>query len=109
MAALKHNSLTTQQFLSQIKALIFLISLVLLIGTLSFMYLTRINPTGAFILTIETLAGGGKSGNGELLSIPGTNQLQIGLHLLGAIIIWFAIWTSFGLAVEGKFGEFFKE
>jgi len=58
-------------------------------------------PTGAFFTSIEALAG--KAQTAE------PHSLVIGLNLFGAILIWFAIWTAFGLAVEGRFGEFLKE
>jgi len=105
MATSKSKFSTTEQFLGQIKALVILVVLVLSIGTLGFVTIEHLNPTGAFAATLETLATGGKSGG----TYDPVDTLHLIIKFFGAIIVWFALWTTFGLVIEGKFGEFFKE
>jgi voltage-gated potassium channel len=104
MATNKSSLQTIEQFLKQVRALVALIVIVLVFGTISLMLAEKTSITGAFVQTIDALAGSNKIPSGGI-----AEQLYIALKLFGAIIIWFAIWTTFGLAVEGKFGDFFKE
>ena len=89
-------------FGKQMKILIALIFSVLLIGVLGFIITEKVSPTGAFVITMESLA----FKDHELI---GGDVLELFLKAVGVIIIWFSIWTAFGLAVEGKFEEYFKE
>lgn len=86
--------------LRQLQYLILLIISILAIGIIGFLF-TGHNLTGAFVATIEALAG--------KAATESPHSLVIGLNLFGAILIWFAIWSAFGLAVEGRFGDFIKE
>ncbi|MFN7088810.1 MAG: potassium channel family protein, partial [Candidatus Paceibacteria bacterium] len=92
--------LATERVLRQLQYLILLIVTVLVIGIAGFLF-SGYNVTGAFVATIDTLAGKGQ--------VESPHSLVIGLNLFGAILIWFAIWTAFELAVEGRFGDFVKE
>ena len=89
-------------FGKQIKILIALIVGILLIGIVGFMFSEGSSPTGAFIITLESLAF-------KHHDLIGGEMLELFLKAVGVIIIWFSIWTAFGLAVEGKFEEYFKE
>ena len=97
----------TREFLGQIKALVVLVVAILTIGVLSSVVIFDETPTGAFALTVTTLAGSGKANIGYADPALGTWGLV--MKFFGAFIIWFALWTTFGLAVEGKFSEYFKE
>jgi len=97
---MKSSFLATGAVVRQLFYLIALIVIILSIGFIGFS-VSGYEPTGAFFTSIEALAG--KAQTAE------PHSLVIGLNLFGAILIWFAIWTAFGLAVEGRFGEFLKE
>jgi len=99
---MKSYFMATEQVLRQLKLLILLIAATLLSGLVGFIALSKQSITGAFGLTIESLAG-------KTAADVQPHGLVIGLNLFGAIIIWFAIWAAFTLAVEGKFGIFLKE
>jgi voltage-gated potassium channel len=89
-------------FGKQIKILIALIMGILLIGVVGFSFTEGVGPTGAFMLTLESISFKHR----ELI---GGQALDLFLKAVGVIVIWFSIWTAFGLAVEGKFEEYFKE
>ncbi len=99
---MKSYFMATEHVLRQLKLLISLIVAILVTGLVGFMALSKQSFTGAFGLTIESLAG-------KTSEAVQPHSLVIGLNLFGAIIIWFAIWAAFALAVEGKFGAFLKE
>lgn len=100
MATLLQQS---EKIIWEAKALIVLVVGILLIGVVGLSVTTDMPVTGATVATLKMLAG-------EKLPASGTAAgLQTFLHLFGAIILWFAIWTAFGLTIEGKFGEVFKE
>lgn len=96
----------SKKIIRQAKALILLITVVLLIGTFGFLLTADLPLTGAFVATLETLSKGAPTG----LHLTGfAVGIQTFLHFIGLIIIWFAVWTAFDLTIEGKFGEVFKE
>jgi voltage-gated potassium channel len=88
----------------QLTALVALILIVLLIGTAGFVLSEGSPISGAAVMTLQSL---GFQNHAEL-SATG-KALNTFLSAIGVIVIWFSIWTAFGLAVEGKFGEYFKE
>ncbi len=88
----------------QLITLLALISAILLIGIFGFVRTESISPTTAFAITIESFS----FQHTHALSETG-KLLNTFLSVVGIILIWFAIWTAFGLAIEGKFGEYFKE
>ena len=101
MATLLQQS---EKIVTEARLLLILIVGILLIGTIGLTITTTSPITGAFVTTLKMLAGDNVAG------IKGAaTGIQTFLHLFGAIIIWFAIWTAFGLTIEGKFGEVFKE
>ena len=99
---MKSYFMATEQVLRQLKLLVLLIVAILVTGLVGFMALSKQSITGAFGLTIESLAG-------KAPEAIQPHSLVIGLNLFGAIIIWFSVWAAFALAVEGKFGAFLKE
>ena len=88
----------------QLLALLVLIIIVLLVGIVGFASTESISPGTAFAITIESFS----FQHSYPLSETG-QVLNTFLSVIGIIIIWFAIWSAFGLAIEGKFGEYFKE
>jgi len=94
------SNIKVTDVLKQFRILIGLIVFTLLFGVIGFLGEGN-NVSGAFFLTLEALAGKAPPDHSPFLTL--------GLSLFGAIIIWFAIWSTFGLAIEGKFGEFLKE
>ena len=89
-------------FGKQIRILLALVIGIILIGVVGFIFTESTTITGAFLLTLESLSFKHR----ELIS---GQALDLFLKAVGVIIIWFSIWTAFGLAVEGKFEEYFKE
>ncbi|MGB9675441.1 MAG: potassium channel family protein [Candidatus Nanoarchaeia archaeon] len=94
-----HN-LKATDVIKQFKILIMLIAFTLLFGIVGFL-VKGYNISGAAFLTIEALAGKNP--------LEHNTFFVLSLNLFGAIIIWFAIWSAFALAIEGRFGEFLKE
>ncbi len=88
----------------QVRRLLLLILGVLVTGTVGFAVAENLSLTGAFVYTVKSLAF-----QNDSLSNSAANALNVFLGAVGAIIIWFALWTTFGLAVEGKFEDYFKE
>jgi len=87
----------------QLTYLLLVFLFVFALGISGFSLSEKESISGAFIMTVESLA----------FQHIGTNlisrTLNVFLSVIGVILIWFAIWSAFGLAVEGKFGEYFKE
>ena len=88
----------------QVKILITLFLLIFILGTLGFMFTEKLNVKDSFILTAETLA------------LIHTNQLQgfskileIFLLIFGVTFIWFVLWTTLNLALDGHFTKYFFE
>ena len=96
-------NLKVTNFPKQIAFLILLIVGVLLVGILGFSYSENVGVTGAFGMTVDSIAF--KHTGSNMLS----ESLSTFLGAIGVIIIWFAIWSAFGMAVEGKFSEYFSE
>jgi len=96
--------LQSEKVIREARLLLVLIVGILLIGTVGLGLTTKAPATGAFVTTLKMLAGD------NVPNLAGrASGVQTFLHLFGAIIIWFAIWTAFGLTVEGKFGDVFRE
>src|SRR3989338_4047422 len=87
----------------QLSYLVLLLVVVLLVGIIGFSYSDGVTLSGAFYMTVDSFAF--KHVGTNLIS----QTINTFLNVVGVIIVWFAIWTAFGLAVEGKFGEDFKE
>ena len=97
----------TPEFLGKIRALVILVVAILTIGVLSSIIIFDETPTEALALTVSILAGSGKVSSGTVDQALGTWGLV--MKFFGALIIWFALWTTFGLAIEGKFSDYYKE
>ncbi len=102
MATQIHGS--HHQLPRQLTALIALVLIVFLVGIAGFTNFENTSLTGAAVLTVQSLA----FQHSPTLSSNGS-VFNTFLSVVGAIIIWFAISAAFGLAIEGKFGEYFKE
>lgn len=89
---------------SQLKTFIMLILFVLVIGSIGYMIVSGVSFTEGLIQTIETLAF-----QNEKLHSFGGKMLQFMLSVVGLFIIWFVLWTTLDLVLEGKFKEYFSE
>lgn len=88
----------------QVRVLITLFILIFVIGTLGFMLTEKTDIKDSFVLTAETLA------------LIHTNQfeggskiLEIFLLIFGVTFVWFVLWTTMNLALEGHFTKYFFE
>jgi len=88
----------------QVKILVALFIIIFVIGTLGFMATEKLNIKDSFILTAETLA---------LIHVnkfEGASRfLEIFLLIFGVTFIWFTLWTTLNLALEGHFTKYFFE
>lgn len=85
------------------KLLVFLIviSIILLTGTISFMFLLNLSFSKSFITTLETMA--------FLYHPEGTAKIiGVLLTLFGVILLWWTIWSIFDIISEGDLGEYLK-
>lgn len=99
MATLRDHS----RALKKLIVLLSLIALLILGGTAGYMYAKQVDFVTALVYTFETLA---------LLhqreTVPIDMAVQIAVTLLGVIVLWWALWTSLDLLIEGRFQEYFK-
>ncbi len=88
----------------QLRVLITLFILIFILGTLGFMLSEKLDIKDSFILTAETLA---LIHNQKL--IGSSRVVEIFLLIFGVTFIWFALWTTMNLALEGQFTKYFFE
>ncbi|HLC55572.1 MAG TPA: NAD(P)-binding protein [Candidatus Nanoarchaeia archaeon] len=86
----------------EIKLLVEMIAGTILIGTIGYALILRITPLEGFIRTLETLTF---AASYEYIGIA--KALHLIILLFGVVIIWFALWTSFDLMIEGQFTKYF--
>jgi voltage-gated potassium channel len=72
-------------------------------GTIGFMAVKGVSVLKAFSLTVETLAFVHQLEEGM------TRAFQLTLLVFGVIFLWFALWTSLDIVLEGHFNKYFKE
>ena len=94
-----------QEAIKQIpkRLLIFLIvvSIILLTGTISFMFLLNLSFPKAFIITLETMA--------FLYSPEGAAKIiGVLLTLFGVIFIWWTVWSISDIISQGDLSEYLK-
>ncbi len=85
----------------EIRILAIIFILIFVIGIIGFMIIKDVNFKEAFILTVETLAFSYKEEQGA------SRLLQLFLLTVGVILVWFIIWTSFDLLLEGHFKKYY--
>lgn len=85
----------------EVKILLFLFIGILLIGTIGFTLIKQVNLYEGFILTLETLSFLHHEEAGLAKS------LQIFLLFVGVVLIWFIMWTTLDLALEGHFTKYY--
>ncbi len=99
----KHYSAELFPLSKEIKVLIAMILGTIIIGSIGYALILKITPWQGFIQTIETLA---------FISEYEYTGLAKALHLIillfGVIIIWFALWSSFDLMIQGQFKKYFS-
>lgn len=74
-----------------------------LIGIIGFMILKDLNFINALIFTIETFVLSTEKQTGAV------RILQIFLMLFGVFLIWFTLWTTFDILLEGHLKKYFLE
>ncbi len=77
---------------------------IFLFGTISIAYIKNIAYKEAFTITIETLAFVHKVEETGSIKL-----IQIFLLIFGGFFLWFSLWTSFDIVLEGHFNKHFKE
>lgn len=77
---------------------------IFLFGTVSIALIKNIAYEEAFITTVETLAFIHKMEETGAVKI-----IQIFLLIFGGFFVWFSLWTSFDVVLEGHFNTHFKE
>lgn len=86
----------------EIRTLAIIFLLIIIIGIIGFMIIKNFNFNDAFMLTIETLALSHKEEQGA------SRALQLFLLTFGVILVWFIIWTTFDLVLEGHFKKYYS-
>src|SRR5574342_482188 len=77
---------------------------IFLFGTVSIATIEQISYKEALITTIETLAFMHEVEEKGIIKI-----IQIFLLLFDGFFVWFSLWTSFDVVLEGHFNKHFKE
>ncbi|MEK6907560.1 MAG: NAD(P)-binding protein [Nanoarchaeota archaeon] len=85
----------------EIRILIIIFVLIFVIGIVGFILIKNVTFNEALILTLETLAFSHKEEQGA------GRALQLFLLTVGVILVWFIIWTTFDLALEGNFKKYY--
>jgi len=81
-----------------------LILALFVLGTLGYMLAENLSFKEAFVATVETLA----FAHEETTTLLG-RIVQLSLLLFGGVILWFSVWTSFDLVLEGQFEDYFQK
>jgi voltage-gated potassium channel len=88
----------------QLQMLAILLIGTLAVGTFGFMFTDNLDFTGALVYTFESLAF-----RTHTTTSHWSMMLETFMKAVGVVIVWFAIWSAFGLAIEGQFGGFLQE
>jgi len=91
-----------KEFPKRVLIFLFLILLLLAIGTIGFKFLLNISLFGALTTTLESFA---------LLYHPESGAakfLGIFITLFGVILLWWILWAIFDMLLEGNFTEYLK-
>ena len=75
---------------------------IFIIGVIGFMIIKQVSFNEALILTLETLAFSHKEEQGW------GRALQLFLLTVGVILVWFIVWTTFDLVLEGHFKKYYS-
>ncbi len=86
----------------EIRILIIIFLCILIIGTIGFSLLKSVNLWEGFILTLETLSFLHKEEFGYV------KALQVFLLFVGVVLIWFIMWTTLDLVLEGHFQKYYS-
>lgn len=77
---------------------------IFLFGTVSIALIKNISYEQSFLTTVETLAFIHKVEETGTVKI-----IQVFLLIFGGFFVWFSLWTSFDVVLEGHFNTHFKE
>ena len=85
----------------EIRVLIIIFLAIILIGTFGFMFVKKVGILSGFILTLETLSFLHKEEAGL------AKALQVFLLFVGVVLVWFIMWTTLDLVLEGHFKKYY--
>jgi len=85
----------------EVKVLILMFIGILFTGALGFSLIKEVNLYGGLIFTLETLSFLHQEDSGP------ARTLQIFLIFFGVFLVWFIMWTTLDLALEGNFKKYF--
>ena len=85
----------------EIRILIFIFIGILIIGTIGFVILKQVSLWQGFILTLETLSFLYQEESGSV------KALQVFLLFIGVVLVWFIMWTTLDLVLEGNFQKYY--
>ena len=85
----------------EVRILIIIFLAIILIGTFGFMFVKKVSILGGFILTLETLSFLHKEEAGL------AKALQVFLLFVGVVLVWFIMWTTLDLVLEGHFKKYY--
>jgi len=74
---------------------------IFIVGIIGFILIKNVSFNEALILTLETLAFSHREEQGW------GRALQLFLLTVGVILVWFIIWTTFDLMLEGNFKKYY--
>jgi len=94
----------THSIPKKIKILATILSFIICYGIIGHMVIFSLSPLDAAVQTISTLAM-----HYETAPNAAGEAFQISLILVGVVVVWWSLWTSFDLTLEGKFKEYFSE
>lgn len=96
------DSVNIEKLPRRILTFFFLVSILLIFGTLSFKFLQDISFRDAFVMTLEILIFQSQ----DLFGV--SRVLEIFLQLFGVILIWWASWSMFDIIWMGNLSEYLK-
>jgi len=88
----------------KIKILLTILSFIIVYGIIGHMMIFNLDPLDAAVQTVSTLAM-----HYEKAPTATGEAFQISMILVGAVVVWWSLWTSFDMTLEGKFKEYFSE
>ncbi|MBU3913586.1 MAG: NAD-binding protein [Nanoarchaeota archaeon] len=91
-----------REFPKRVLVFLILLSSLLAVGTIGFKLSTGMSFQTSFIMTLETLAFmfHAESGFGKFL--------EIFLAIFGVFLVWWILWGTFDMLLEGNLGEYLK-
>lgn len=102
--ALASNAPLIYSLPRKVKVLVTLLFFVLVYSTVGHVLIFKMSVPEALVETISTLAL-----HYTVASTAIGEAFQVSVVIFGVIALWWAVWTTFDLIVEGKFKQYFSE